>query len=301
MTEFKLPFSIEYPSKKDFVLAKCYEEKRECYKLTIPANKQLEEAIYIKLKPTANDLDLKLVIELGEGSSATIIEDWSNEVKSPTIHFEQHIKCQANSNLKYIVLNCSSQKTEMTEKRTSDVASDAKCHIYTYHFGSKKLDSQLTQTASGRNAEINTDIIAKSATDQDLSFNCEHEYAEKQGAGEVGMKGIAQDKAMLSFDGMVNIKQTGGGSAGYLKQETLNLSPNTTVRAVPGLKIDTNDVKAGHSAAVRNLNDEDLYYFGARGIKKEMAKKLLITGFLGKELKKIKEHKTAYETIRKLI
>ncbi len=301
MTDFTLPFSIGYPNKKDFVLAKCYEEKRECYKLTIPANKQLEEAIYIKLKPTTNDLNLKLIIELGEGASATIIEDWSTEVKSPTIRFEQHIKCQPNSDLKYVVLNCSSQKTEMTEKRTSDVATDAKCHIYTYHFGTKKLDSQLTQTTSGNGAEINTDIIAKSATNQDLSFNAEHEYTKKQGSGEIGMKGIAQDKAILSFDGMVTIKKTGSGSAGYLKQETLNLSPNTTVRAVPGLRIDTNDVKAGHSAAIRNLNEEDLYYFGARGIGKEMAKKLLITGFLGKELKKIKQHKTAYESIKKLI
>jgi len=115
------------------------------------------------------------------------------------------------------------------------------------------------------------------------------------------MKGIAQDKAILSFDGLVQINKTAGNSTGYLKQETLNLSPNTTVRAVPALKIDTNDVKAGHSATVRNLNDEDLYYFGARGIRKEMAKKLLITGFLGKELKKIRKHKTAYESIKKLI
>ncbi|MBU0706198.1 SufD family Fe-S cluster assembly protein [Patescibacteria group bacterium] len=301
MTDFSLPFIIEHPNKRDFVLAKCYEEKQECYKLTIPAGKQLEKAIYIKFKPTTNDLNLNLIIELGKGSSATIIEDWCAEVKSPTIRFGQQIKCHANSNLKYVVLNCSSQETKMTEKRSSDVASDAKCHVYTYHFGSKKLDSRLTQTAYGKGAEINTDIIAKSSADQDLSFNCEHDYAEKMGSGEIGMKGIAQGKAILSFDGLVNIRKTGSGSTGYLKQETLNLSPDTTVMAMPGLKIDTNDVKAGHSAAVRNLSDEDLYYFGARGIEKEMAKKLLITGFLGKELKKIEAHKTAYESIKKLI
>lgn len=301
MTDFTLPFSIEHPNLKDFVIAKCYEEKRECYKITIPAGKQLEEAIYIKFKSTDDSLDLSLGIELKENASATIIEDWSMEVKSPVIKFTNHIKCLPNSDLKYIVINHSSQKIQMTEKRSSDVANDAKCHIYTYHFGSKKLNSQLTQTASGKGAEINTDIIAKSATNQDLSFKATHEYAKKQGSGEIIMKGIAQDKAMLNFDGLVKINKTAGNSTGYLKQSTLNLSSDTTVRAVPRLKIDTNDVKAGHSAAVRNLNDEDLYYFGARGIKKEMAKKLLITGFLGKELEKIKQHKTAYETIRKLI
>lgn len=299
--DFRLPFIIEYPDKSDFIIAKCYETKQECYKLTIPKGKKLEKAIHVKFRASDSPLTLSLGIELREDSSATVIEDWNNEIKSPEISFINHITCQANSDLTYVVLNRSSQKTKMTETRTSDIASDAKCHIYSYHFGSQKLDSRLIQRASGKGAEINTDIIAKATTDRDLSFDCTHRFTEKMGSGEIVMKGIAQGQGALNFDGMVNIQQTGGGSAGYLKQEILNLSPNTTVRAVPALKIDTNDVKAGHSASVRNLNEEDLYYFGARGIEKEMAKKLLITGFLGKELKKIEKHKTAYESIRKLI
>lgn len=301
MTDFKLPFSIEHPNQKEFILAKCYETKQECYKLTIPKGKKLSEAIYIRFKATDEALDMSLGIELEEGSMATIIEDWSSAVKASTIDFKNHIRCHSDSNLKYIVLNCNSEKTEMNEERTSDVSADAKCHIHTYCFGNKKLKSKLTQTTSGKGAHIYSDIIAKSTKDGELSFNCEHEYGARNGSGEIGMKGIAQDKGILSFDGMVNIRKNGEGSAGYLRQETLNLSPNTTVRAVPALKIDTNDVKAGHSAAIRNLNDEDLYYFGTRGIEKEMAKKLLITSFLGKELKKIEQYKTVYEIIKKLI
>ena len=301
MNEFKLPFTIEYPRKDDFIIAKCYEEKRECYKLTIPKGKQLEDAIYVKFRSSDTPLDLSLGIELEENTCATIIEEWSGDIKAPEIRFTSHIRCRADSDLKYVILNYSSEKSSMKEKRTSDVAGDAKCHIYTYHFGNKKLESRLSQTASGKGARIDTDIIAKSSRTQELNFSCQHEYAEKQGTGEIVMKGIAQDKALLDFDGMVSIRQTGSGSAGYLKQETLNLSPETTVRAVPGLKIDTNDVKAGHSAAVRNLSEEDIYYFGARGIGKETAKSLLITGFLGKELKKIEAYKSAYETVRKLI
>ncbi len=301
MTEFKPPFIIDCPDKSDFIIAKCYETKQECYKLTIPDGKKLEKAIHIIFRASDSPLRLSLGIELQEGSSATIIEHWNSDIKSPEISFINHITCQPNSNLTYIVLNENSQTTQMTETRTTDITNDAKCHIYTYHFGNKKLNSRLIQRASGKGAEINTDVIARSTKNRNLNFNCTHKFTKKQGSGKIVMKGIAQDSASLNFDGMVNIQQTGGGSAGYLKQETLNLSPETTVRAVPALKIDTNDVKAGHSAAIRNLNDEDLYYFGARGINKEMAKKLLITGFLGKELKKIEHCKSAYESIRKLI
>ena len=81
----------------------------------------------------------------------------------------------------------------------------------------------------------------------------------------------------------------------------MNLSQDTVVKSVTGLNIDTNDVKAGHGASIRNLNDEDLYYFGARGIDKDEAKRLLITGFLGAEIQKIQHLTSAYETIKKLI
>jgi len=301
MNQFSLPFTIKCPENNDFVIAKCYETKKECYKLTITKGKHLLEPIRICFKASHAPLRLSLGIELLEGSAATIIEEWDAGITASEIDFTSHITCQSGAMLNYIVLNGSSNKTKLRETRNSDVAAGAGCHIYTYHFGTKKLESKMIQNASGKGAQINTDIIARSADHQDLSFDCTHRFAEKEGAGEIIMKGIAQESALLSFDGMVNIEQSGGGSAGYLKQETLNLSPSTTVRAVPALKIDTNDVKAGHSAAIRNLNDEDVFYFGARGIDKEMAKKLLITGFLEKELKKIEHHKSAYETVRKLI
>ena len=300
MTKFTVPFIIESES-KDYVLSKCYEAETETYKLTIETGKQLESPIWIKMQPTNDNLDFTLLIEIGENASASIIEDWSLEVKSEDINYKNQITCAPNSELKYVIMNHTSEDTYITEERSSEVAASAKCHIYAYHFGAKKVDSKMIQKTIGPKAEVYTDIVVKTVNKQDLKFNCEHLYAARDTVGEIGMKGIAQDKGMLNFDGMVNIASTGGGSAGYLQQETLNLSPDTVVKATPGLKIDTNDVKAGHGASVRNLNDEDLFYFGARGIGKDEAKRLLITGFFGKEIEKIREFKSVYETIKRLI
>lgn len=300
MNNFHLPFTVESES-KDYVLSKCYEEKTESYKLSVPEGKHLETPIWIRMNPSSDNIEFSLTVEIAEDASASIIEDWSMEVRSADIQLKSFIRCARASELKYIILNHTANNTQIHEVRSSEIAEGAKCHIYSYQFGSKKVDSIMQQKTVGPKAEILTDIVAKSSDAQELNFNCEHLYAAKDGSGLIGMKGIAQDKAMLNFDGMVNIAQTGGGSSGFLNQETLNLSPNTVVRATPGLKIDTNDVKAGHGASVRNLSDEDIYYFGARGINKEEAKKLLITGFLGAEISKIQEFTPAYETIKKLI
>jgi len=296
---FILPFTIESDS-SNYVLSKNYEENNS-FILTIPKNTQLDSPIKLKIKSTAEDLNFKLKIELEEGSSAVIIEDWSSEVQSQFVDFENSIECQANSHLKYVILNSASSKTQVTEKRQSEIHNDAKCDIVSYYFGSKKVTSTLQQKTVGTGAEVNTDVIARSENEQDLNFNYEHFYVGKNGSGEIGMKAVAQDKGMVNLDGMVNIAQTGGGSAGYLQQETLNLSPNTIVKATPGLKIDTNDVKAGHGSSIRNLNEEDLYYFAARGIKPDAAKQLMISGFLGAELEKVQEWEGVLERVRGMI
>ncbi len=300
MTEFNLPFIIE-SEEKDYVLSKHYEAEKETYWLKIPSQVQLKSPIWIKIKPTEDAVDFTLEIELGESSKASIIEDWSSDVHSDDIEYRNLIKCAPNSNMTYVVLNHTADGAHIREERNTEIDASASCHIYSYHFGSKKVESKMQQKTVGPGAEIFTDIVAKSGAKQDLNFNCEHLYAAKNGSGDIGMKGIAQDQAMLNFDGIVNIAQTGGGSSGFLNQETLNLSPDTVVKATPGLKIDTNDVKAGHGASVRNLNDEDLYYFGARGISKEEAKQLLIAGFLGSEVQKIERFEPAYKTIKTLI
>jgi len=81
MKNFSVPFTIGYPNTKDYVLAKCYEEKRESYRLAIPAGKQLKEPIKISFRSSAKTLDLSLQIELGKGASATLIEDWDGELQ----------------------------------------------------------------------------------------------------------------------------------------------------------------------------------------------------------------------------
>jgi len=297
---FPLPFSIE-TSNKDYILSKLYEEKRESYLLTISERAKIESPITIKLNAISDNLDFHLKIHLKKGASMTIIEDWSSDISAKYVEYTNDIFCDSNTTLKYIILNNVSDNTNLKIKRITNIQNDSKCHIYAYHFGSKTVTSHVLQKANGKSSEVKTDIITKLNKKQELNFNAEHIYYGKEGSGEITMKGVAEDQAILNFDGMVNITQTGDGSAGYLNQEILNLSKNTIVKAIPGLKIDNNNVKAGHSANIRNLNNEDLYYFGARGIEKDEAKKLLITGFMGVEIKKIEHLTSAYETIKKLI
>ncbi len=94
------------------------------------------------------------------------------------------------------------------------------------------------------------------------------------------MKGVAQEKGHTVCNGMIEIGERGGGTNPYLTQDDLMLDRSAKVDAIPGLEIKTNDVKASHSATVSRVTEEDLFYFGARGIDESEARKMYVLGFL---------------------
>ena len=95
------------------------------------------------------------------------------------------------------------------------------------------------------------------------------------------MKGVAEHQAHVVCNGMIDIGLKGGETDAYLTEDVLMLDASAKVDAIPGLEIKTNDVKASHSATVSQVTDEDLFYFGARGIDQSAARHMYVIGFLG--------------------
>ena len=59
----------------------------------------------------------------------------------------------------------------------------------------------------------------------------------------------------------------------------INLNDNYSI-IKPNLYIDCDDVVASHSAWVGSFSEDDLFYLQSRGINRDDATKLLLTGFL---------------------
>lgn len=96
----------------------------------------------------------------------------------------------------------------------------------------------------------------------------------------VESKGILTDSSQARFDGTIHIWQSAKQANAKLNEHTLLLSPEAKMNAIPGLKIDTNDVIATHSASMTRVDDEQLFYAASRGIEEREAIRLIADGFL---------------------
>lgn len=116
---------------------------------------------------------------------------------------------------------------------------------------------------------------------------------------EIISKGILSERAKARFDGNIHIQQTAKQAQANLIEHTLLLSREARMNAIPGLKIDTNDVLATHSASMTRVDDEQLFYCKSRGIPEEEAVRLIAEGFLAGLYNKYPLKQNIYQLIQK--
>jgi Fe-S cluster assembly protein SufD len=100
-------------------------------------------------------------------------------------------------------------------------------------------------------------------------------------------KGILTDVSHSSFTGKIAVSQIAQKTQAYQLNNNLLLSEGCIAYSKPGLEILADDVKASHGATVSQIDEEQLFYLQSRGLSKEVAKKLMVSGFCRDILDKI--------------
>jgi Fe-S cluster assembly protein SufD len=57
---------------------------------------------------------------------------------------------------------------------------------------------------------------------------------------------------------------------------------------VPGLEINTDDVRCSHGVTISNIDKNHMFYLQSRGINEEEAEALIINGFIHSSINRIK-------------
>jgi len=119
----------------------------------------------------------------------------------------------------------------------------------------------------------------------DLDANLVHNSPDS--SGSLTARGVLKDSSQSIFKGMVKIKKGAKNSHSYLAHHAMLLDKRARSDAIPGLDIDTNEVKATHSASVAQIDEEQIFYLMARGLPHDEARKLIIIGFFEPVLSRI--------------
>jgi Fe-S cluster assembly protein SufD len=101
-------------------------------------------------------------------------------------------------------------------------------------------------------------------------------------------KGALKEKSRSEYSGLIKVLRGAQGTDAYQANRNLVLSEDAMARSIPQLEIEANEVRCTHGATVSPVEEEHLFYLMSRGIDRVTAQKLVVFGFFGEVLDRIR-------------
>ena len=182
--------------------------------------------------------------------------------------------------LEFITLQAMNSETVCVANRKAFVEKDAKMSWYSGMFGARlcRFKTDSVMKGSGARAEDVEIVFGTNNQSFDISSNLDHIGFSTR--GKVLVKSIVKDAAKSLFKGMIKIRKDAQASESYLAGHAILLNKGAQADAIPGLEIETNEVKATHSASVSQIDEEQIFYLMCKGLDRESAKREIINGFV---------------------
>jgi Fe-S cluster assembly scaffold protein SufB len=276
----------------------------------IPKNLIIEDPIRVvySLKDDCTSSICRNIVVSEEGSKATIVQELysssslistssnknklgldatgtsdkiDTKEKNQQGYFE-FLECdiKPTAELEFITLQAMNLDTLCISNRKAFVEKDAKMSWYSGMFGARLCRFKTDSIMNGSGAQSEDVQIVFGTNNQmfDISSNLDHVGFSTR--GKVLVKSIVKDTAKSLFKGMIKIRKNAQISEAYLAGHAILLNKGAQADAIPGLEIETNEVKATHSASVSQIDEEQIFYLMCKGLDREGAKREIINGFV---------------------
>ena len=171
--------------------------------------------------------------------------------------------------------------------KTASALNDSKVTVSGLFLGSEITRSRMNFQMNGRGDHVEGFEIFFTNSKQRFDFESNLLHNAPDSTGSTQARGALKDESQSIFKGMIKIVDTAKNSRSYLAHHAMILDRRAKSDGVPSLEIDTNEVKATHSASVAQIDPEQIFYLNARGLGEDEAKKMIVLGFFEPVLSRI--------------
>ena len=263
----------------DRAAAVAWESAVEATEITIDANVELAEPVFVKLdgagqEPTANHLQ----IVAGENSVATVVLDHGGDAVV-TQHVE--IVARDGSQLTVVALHDWDETAVHASSHRARIGKDANLRHAVVTLGGKvvRVTPDAEFTGEGGSVEMFGLYFADSGQHQEHRLFVDHGMPRCR--SRVTYKGaLAGESARTVWIGDVLIRAAAEGTDPSELNRNLVLTDGARADSVPNLEIETGEIEgAGHASATGRFDDEQLFYLMSRGVAEPEARRLVVRGF----------------------
>jgi Fe-S cluster assembly protein SufD len=221
-----------------------------------------------------------VVIELGAGSSATIVETRigvGTEFGGSNIRTT--IALGDDASLEHVLLqNLPSSHVHLSNIDVTQGA-NSKLRARSFNLGAAygRVAYRVDLAGSGAHADLSGLFFGFGDQVLDQQINVIH--SAKNCTSRQTYRGVLDDASTGIFNGGIDVLPGADGTDAEQSNQNLILSNRAEVNTQPRLEILADEVACKHGATVGQLDESAMYYMRSRGIPAVEARRLLINGF----------------------
>ena len=250
----------------------------------VPRGVSLEQPISLTTVQgrTRTLLHQRTLIVLEEGAQAEVWEQYlsGSDDLDGVFNVVTELVVGDNARLRYVCGQGLSERSWIFGAQRAEVARDASLDWVALGFGSARGRVRMETRLGGAGAEARVTGAYATHGRQHLDFDTTQEHAAPNTTSDLAFRGVLQGRSTAVWKGNIIVDPGAQKTDAFQESRNLLISKRAHADAIPGLEIQANDVRCTHAAAVAQVDPEQLFYLRSHGLEDEVAKRLVIEGFL---------------------
>ncbi|MGA8297756.1 MAG: Fe-S cluster assembly protein SufD, partial [Acidimicrobiales bacterium] len=250
--------------------------------LVIPRGVRIERPIVIvhelRIQDERTAVFPRLFVDLGEGSEASVIEQFRSAGGAPLVCPVTELRVGVNAHLVYEAVQELDRSAWQIGYLFSAVERDATLRSFTASLGGDYARLCTRSALVGEHSE--SEMLAAYFADgeQVTDMRTFQDHAAPRTRSNLIFKGAVDDAAQSVYSGLIHIYKGARKSDAAQTNRNLVLSERAHADSVPNLDIEENDVRCSHASAVGPIDREQLFYVESRGVRPDVAERLILLG-----------------------
>ena len=256
----------------------------EGFVLSLAAGEKLSAPLHVRFTWTgaASDRHVRLLVDLGEGAQATVLETHDGAPGFSTVVNE--VRLAPDARLTHVRIDRLSAGARQSAVTLGEVAGGAEYRAFCLSEGAAFCRHEALVALTGESANVEIDGAFLVSGDNHCDNTTVISHLSPNTTSRQAFRGVLSGRSHSAYQGCVKVAEDAQKTDAYQMSRALLLSREARIATKPELEIFADDVKCSHGATAGEMDADALFFLRSRGIIEEEARAMLVEAFLEEAL-----------------
>ncbi len=243
----------------------------------------------------------RTIILAGENARVTVVEHHCTEGDAPAYCCSAaQLVAETGASIDLVQINRQNAGSRALHMTTLHCGEASRVRHTIFNLGAADVRTESLNVIAGKESRSEMLSVSLASPNQEVDQRTLQDHQSAHSYSDLLYKNVLFGNARTVFAGLIKVAQGAHYTDAYQKCRNLLLTDECEANSMPGLEINADQVKCSHGSTSSRINDEELFYLKARGIKPSTAAHLISMGFAADVVERL-EHPALRAYITEMI